>query len=68
MGSINAVFNLGLCYEDGEGVSQDKKKAFKLYQEAAAFGNTSARHALERLNYTNRWTIPKVTTHHPFSS
>ena len=42
MGDINAMFNLAVCYDNGDGVSQDKEKAIELYQRASDMGNTYA--------------------------
>lgn len=44
-----AYFNLGVCYERGEGVSEDKVKAKELYQEALKIGFARARVSLYRL-------------------
>ena len=38
-----ACFNLGLCYEEGNGVSQNKKKALKYYQRATKYRYAHAR-------------------------
>ena len=40
LGSTDAMVNLAYCYEKGDGVSQDKKKAIELLQQAAELGNT----------------------------
>lgn len=37
-----ALFNLGYCYEKGSGVKKDRKRAYKLYNRAAAFGDEDA--------------------------
>ena len=39
---------LGMCYEYGSGVQQDKKKAAQLYQQACDLGNASAMYILSR--------------------
>nr|WP_328988084.1 SEL1-like repeat protein [Thiorhodovibrio winogradskyi] len=44
-----AQFLLGLAYEHGEGVEQDKFRAIQWYQKAAAQGNSNAQEALRRL-------------------
>ena len=46
---VNAQFNLGCCYEDGEGVQQDKLKAAKCFYKAAIQGDKSAKNALRSL-------------------
>ena len=46
---VNAQFNLGCCYADGEGVQQDKLKAAKWFYNAAKQGDKSAKDALFRL-------------------
>ena len=34
-GNTDAQFNLGVCYEKGEGVAQDYKEAVKWYEKLA---------------------------------
>ena len=46
LGSIEALFNLGLAYDSGEGVGQDKAKAADFYKNAAMQGCAGARHNL----------------------
>lgn len=41
-GDAEAQFQLGLCYSFGEGVKQDKRKAFELYSKAAEQGHAIA--------------------------
>ena len=48
-GIVGAQFFLGACYEDGEGVGQDREEAVKWYRKAAANGNEDAKKALRRL-------------------
>ena len=36
------IVNLAVCYENGDCVSQDKKKAIELCQQAAEMGSTDA--------------------------
>ncbi|EJK64965.1 hypothetical protein THAOC_14241, partial [Thalassiosira oceanica] len=45
LGSIQALYNLGLAYDLGDGVQQDMMKAFQFYRRAAMQG-----HALSRNN------------------
>ncbi|EJK77020.1 hypothetical protein THAOC_01177, partial [Thalassiosira oceanica] len=46
LGSIKALFNLGISYENGDGVEQDEAKAAQLYGKAAMQGSVHARHNL----------------------
>lgn len=41
-GSAAAAFNLGLCYENGEGVRQDYQKALRWYTKGAELGHPRA--------------------------
>ena len=41
-----ALFNLGVKYQTGDGVAQDKAKAARLYRKAADLGNTAAMNSL----------------------
>ena len=41
-GSVPATFNLALCYENGEGVRQDRAKALEWYEKAAEQGHARA--------------------------
>ena len=45
-GDADAQFNLGVMYEDGQGVTQDYKKALKWYRLAAEQGDATAGHQL----------------------
>ena len=45
-GDADAQFNLGVMYEDGQGVTQDYKKALKWYRLAAEQGDATAWHQL----------------------
>ena len=49
-GQSRALFLLGECYEEGNGVQADLEKAREYYQQAAERGYKSAQEALERLN------------------
>ena len=42
-------YDLGVCYEKGEGVTQDIKKAMRWYRKAAQQGDKPAIKALQRL-------------------
>lgn len=39
-----AMFNLGTCYETGEGVGKDMRMAFKFYEMAARAGHSDAQY------------------------
>ena len=41
-GDAAAQFNLGICYDFGEGVEQDMQKAVEWYTKAAEQGNAKA--------------------------
>ena len=45
-GNASAQYNLGVMYENGEGVLKDDKQAVKWYQKAADQGNASAQYNL----------------------
>ncbi|MGI6496156.1 MAG: tetratricopeptide repeat protein [Kiritimatiellia bacterium] len=49
LGNAEAQFNLGLCYDEGEGVAVDKAEAAKWYRKAADQGHAGARRALDML-------------------
>jgi len=46
LGYAGAYNNIGACYNNGEGVEVDKKKAIHYYELAAMKGNVVARHNL----------------------
>ncbi len=46
-GNATAQNNLGVCYENGDGVAKDMKEAVKWYQKAAEQGNADAQLNLE---------------------
>ena len=46
LGSINALFDLGLAYRLGEGVQRDDAKAAEFYTKAAMQGHVESRHNL----------------------
>ena len=48
-----AIFDLATCYEHGEGVEQDLKKAITLYRQSFVFGYTKAGKKLETLGLIN---------------
>ena len=48
-GDAKGQFELGLCYENGEGLAMNKKEAEKWYKLAAAQGNVDAVVALTEL-------------------
>ena len=46
LGSFDALFSLGIAYDRGEGVQQDKAKGFQFYKKAAMQGHAESRHNL----------------------
>lgn len=46
-GMVNAVFQLGNCYDLGRGVEKDPEKAIELYRKAAGMGSYHAAVALK---------------------
>ena len=46
LGSIDALYNLGIAYEHGKVVQQDIAKAIHLYEKAATQGSAESRHNL----------------------
>ena len=46
LGSIEALFNLGHVYLNGEGVQQDKAKGIQYFEKAAMQGHVASRHNL----------------------
>ena len=42
----DALYRLGVCYQEGDGVQQDYKLAARLYMEAVEKGNIKAEHGL----------------------
>ena len=53
-GYTKAQYNLGICYDFGKGVEQDKKEAFTWYKKAAQQGDAKAKIALMMLNKTKK--------------
>ena len=51
-GDINAQFNMGLMYENGDGVPKDDKKAVYWWTKSAEQGSMLAQYYLGELNYT----------------
>ncbi len=49
LGDFEAQYNLGVCYDYGRGVAQDRKKAADLYQKAADKGHSIAQFNLASL-------------------
>ena len=50
-GWAQAQYNLGCCYENGEGVTKDIAKAVEWYRKAAESGNVKAQFALGECYY-----------------
>lgn len=46
----NAMFRLGVCYWNGDGVPRDRYKGIELIHKAAEMGIDEAKVALEELN------------------
>ena len=46
LGSIEALFNLGIAYYHGEGVQEDETKAAEFYKKAAVLGHVDSRNNL----------------------
>ncbi len=47
-GSLSAVCNLGVCYEQGIGTTSDQKKAVELFRQAAEHGSSRGQRLLAR--------------------
>ena len=48
-GDVDAMYQLGECYEDGFGVEEDEEEAIKWYRKAAEQGNDDAIDKLKEL-------------------
>jgi TPR repeat protein len=48
-GESNAQYNLGCCYNEGNGVQRDELKAAQCFYKAARQGDKDAKDALRRL-------------------
>ena len=46
LGSVDALYSLGVAYFRGDGVRQDMAKAFEFYRKAAMKGHAESRHNL----------------------
>ena len=46
LGSVEALYQLGVAHYNGEGVPQDEKKAVEYYNKAAMHGHVECRHNL----------------------
>ena len=57
-GLPEAQFNLGLMYDNGQGVSQDYAEAVKWYRKAAEQGNAKAQYNLGAM-YNNGQGVPQ---------
>ena len=57
-GDHRAQFAMGLVYDRGHGVPQDKSKAFKWYEKGASSGNAKAQYNLA-LMYQNAEGVPR---------
>jgi len=48
-GDLDALFNLGMCHANGQGVLRDDDAALRLYKRAAAEGHADAAEAVAEL-------------------
>ena len=72
-GSIEALCNLAVAYDRGDGVGQDKAKATELYKKAAMQGHVESRHNIgcdevKKKNYhlaVRHWGIAAKMGHKP---
>ena len=53
LGSIEALFFLGVAYYNGEGVDKDEAKGAEYYKKAAMQGHAESRHALGLIEVIN---------------
>ena len=51
LGSIQALYNLGVAHESGDGVQEDKKKAAQFWSKAAMQGDVKSRQNLGYLEH-----------------
>ena len=49
LGSADAMYDLGVIYEEGKGVAKDTQQALNWYQEAADAGSQNAKAKLKNL-------------------
>ena len=49
LGNTDAMYNLGWCYLEGEGVEKDAVEAVKCFRKAADSGSVNAKTALKSL-------------------
>ncbi|EJK65992.1 hypothetical protein THAOC_13108 [Thalassiosira oceanica] len=54
LGSIDALYNLGVAYDRGNGVQEDKAKAVEFYRKAAMQGHVLSRNNLGCFEWENR--------------
>lgn len=59
LGNAEALNNLTVCYEDGDGVKQDIKEAVRLYQLAVNQGHAAAQNNLA-LWYDNQQNLDEA--------
>ncbi len=52
LGHAESMYNMGVCYEDGEGVTQDYNQAAQWYRKAANLGNENAIKQLNKIDET----------------
>lgn len=57
-GNVSAQFNLGVIYDEGQGVQMDYKEAVKWYRLAADQGHAQAQYNLGRMYYQGQGVDP----------
>jgi TPR repeat protein len=64
-GQHHAMYNLGLCYEYGQGINKDLIRAYDYYQQAASQGHQDAKTALTRVQdlivQNSKTNVPATT-------
>lgn len=55
-GNVKGMYSLALCYQNGEGVEKDEKKAFQLFLKASDMGDENAQFQLAECYYYGKGT------------
>ncbi|EJK77844.1 hypothetical protein THAOC_00296 [Thalassiosira oceanica] len=63
LGSVEALFNLGVVYDDGEGVQQNKAKAAECWTKAAIQGCPLSRHKIGCVEINDRGRYDRAVKH-----